>query len=94
MTTKVTIALAQKHLPVVVEMLRGDGTTAYTQTLTDLDQRVSEYVHSGQSIRIREMATAELHNILSLDDPPACSGCGAMAGVCADYPKCPGGAQG
>lgn len=24
-------------------------------------------------------------------DPPACVGCGAMAGVCTDYPNCPGG---
>ncbi len=26
-------------------------------------------------------------------DPPACAGCGAMAGVCSDYPNCPGGKQ-
>lgn len=93
MTTKVTITLAQKHMPIVVEVLREDGTIQYTQTLVNLDQAASEYVHGGQTLRIREMSTAELHGKPgSLDDePPACSGCGAMAGVCADYPKCPGG---
>lgn len=38
--------------------------------------------------RLREMA--ERGEDL---DPPACAGCGAMAGVCSDYPKCPGGEQ-
>lgn len=27
------------------------------------------------------------------DDPPSCPGCGLMAGVCDQYPRCPGGEQ-
>lgn len=62
MTTKVRIQVAQKHLPVVVEAVRSDGTIAYTHTLTDLDSYTLEYVHSGQTLRVREMNTQELHN--------------------------------
>lgn len=28
---------------------------------------------------------------IELEDIPACPGCGLMAGVCDDYPRCPGG---
>jgi hypothetical protein len=61
MTTKVKIEIAQKHMPVVVEVLRGDGTVSQTQTLSELGQEAQEYVHSGQSLRVREMTTQEAH---------------------------------
>ena len=62
MTTKVKIEVGQKHLPVVVEVLRDDGTMRYTTTLSDLGSAVEEYVHSGQTLRVREMTTEEMHN--------------------------------
>ena len=62
MTTKVKIGLAQKHIPVVVEVVRSDGTVSQTQTLSELGQEAQEYVHSGQTLRIREMTTQEAHN--------------------------------
>lgn len=70
MTTKVKIGLAQKHMPVVVEVVRSDGTVSQTQTLSELGQEVmffftpkaQEYVHSGQTLRIREMTTQEAHD--------------------------------
>ena len=62
MTTKVKIELAQKHMPVVVEVLRNDGTVGQTQTLSELGQAAEEYVHSGQMLRVREMTTAEFHD--------------------------------
>jgi len=63
MTTKVKIELAQKHMPVVVDTLRSDGTVAHTQTLSELGQEALEYVHSGQVLRVREMTTQEMHNL-------------------------------
>lgn len=62
MTTKVKIGLAQKHMPVVVEVVRTDGTVSQTQTLSELGQEAQEYVHSGQTLRIREMTTQEAHD--------------------------------
>ena len=62
MTTKVKIGLAQKHTPVVVEVVRSDGTVSQTQTLSELGQEAQEYVHSGQTLRIREMTTQEAHD--------------------------------
>ena len=62
MTTKVKIGLAQKHMPVVVEVVRSDGTVSQTQTLSELGQEEQEYVHSGQTLRIREMTTQEAHD--------------------------------
>jgi hypothetical protein len=32
-----------------------------------------------------------LEKMAELGDPPACPTCGAMAGVCSDYPNCPAG---
>jgi len=61
MTTKVKIGLAQKHMPVVVEVVRSDGTVSQTQTLSELGQEAQEYVHSGQTLRVREMTTEEAH---------------------------------
>lgn len=61
MTTKVKIGLAQKHMPVVVEVVRTDGTVRQTQTLSELGQEAQEYVHSGQTLRVREMTTQEAH---------------------------------
>lgn len=51
MTTKVKIGLAQKHMPVVVEVLRSDGAVGHTMTLTEIGQEWQEYVHSGQTLR-------------------------------------------
>ena len=34
MTPKVKVELAQKHMPVVVEVLRDDGTVGQTQTIS------------------------------------------------------------
>lgn len=62
MTTKVTIQIVQKHMPVVVETLRSDGSVQYTQTLNDVGGGAEEYVHSGQTLRVREMTTEEKHN--------------------------------
>lgn len=62
MTTKVKIGLAQKHMPVVVEVLRSDGAVGHTMTLTEIGQEWQEYVHSGQTLRVREMTTQEAHD--------------------------------
>jgi hypothetical protein len=62
MTTKVKIGLAQKHMPVVVEVVRSDGTVSQTQTLSELGQEAQEYVYSGQTLRVRELTTQEAHN--------------------------------
>ena len=62
MTPKVKIGLAQKHMPVVVEVVRSDATVTQTQTLSELGQEAQEYVHSGQTLRIREMTTQEAHD--------------------------------
>lgn len=62
MTTKVKIEIAQKHMPVIVEVLRSDGTVGQTQTLSEIGQAAEEYVHSGQSLRVREMTTEEKRN--------------------------------
>ncbi len=61
MTTKVKIEIVQRHMPVVVEVLRSDGTIQHTLRLTDLGEAAEEYVHSGQTLRVREMTTAEQH---------------------------------
>lgn len=63
MTTKVKIEIVQMHMPVVVETLRSDGTVQYTQTLNQMGgSGAEEYVHSGQTLRVREMTTEEKHN--------------------------------
>lgn len=62
MTTKVKIEIAQQHMPVVVEVLRSDGAVQHTSRLTDRGDAVEEYVHSGQTLRVREMTTQEIHN--------------------------------
>ena len=61
MTTKVKIELAQKHMPVVVEVVYCDGRVGQTQTLRELGITAEEYVHSGQTLRVREMTTQEAH---------------------------------
>ncbi len=63
MTTKVKIEIVQKHMPVVVEVLRSDGTVAQTQTLSEIGVAAEEYVHSGQTLRVREMTTEEVHTL-------------------------------
>ena len=62
MTTKVKIEIVQMHMPVVVETLRSDGTVQHTQTLSEIGNGAEEYVHSGQTLRVREMTTEEKHN--------------------------------
>lgn len=61
MTTRVKIEIVQKHMPVIVETLRSDGSVQYTQTLSEIGVSAEEYVHSGQTLRVREMTTQELH---------------------------------
>lgn len=61
MTTKVKIEIVQKHMPVIVETLRSDGTVQHTQTLSEIGVGALEYVHSGQTLRVREMTTEEKH---------------------------------
>lgn len=63
MTTKVKIEIVQKHMPVVVEVVRSDGTVSQTQHLSGQGQEAQEYVHSGQTLRVREMTTEEAHHI-------------------------------
>ena len=63
MTTKVKIEVVQKHMPVVVEVLRSDGTVQHTNALSEIGASAAEYVHSGQMLRVREMTTEEAHHI-------------------------------
>lgn len=63
MTTKVKIEIVQNHMPVVVEVLRSDGTVQYTLKLSHTGSAGEEYVHSGQTLRVREMTTAEAHGL-------------------------------
>ena len=63
MTTKVKIEIVQMHMPVVVETLRSDGTMQHTQTLAIQDAAAVEYVHSGQTLHVREMTTQEAHEM-------------------------------
>lgn len=61
MTTRVKIQIIQEHMPIVVETLRSDGTIAHHQIIRNKESIAEEYVHSGQTLRVREMTTAELH---------------------------------
>lgn len=61
MTTKVKIEIIQAHMPIVIEVLRSDGTIQYTEIVDEVGTPVLEYVHSSQTLRIREMTTAEQH---------------------------------
>jgi len=80
MTTKVRIEIVQEHMPVIVEVLRGDGTIQHTSQLALKGNAAEEYVHSGQTLRIREMTTAERH-LLEMYDILSCPH-GFMAGPC------------
>lgn len=60
MTTKVRIEVVQEHMPVIIEVLRSDGTVQHTAQLTAKGNATEEYVHSGQTLRVREMTTAEM----------------------------------
>jgi hypothetical protein len=64
MTTKVKIEITQQHMPVVVvvEVLRSDGSISHMVTLSSIGVYVEEYVHSGQTLRVREMTTQEQHD--------------------------------
>jgi hypothetical protein len=63
MTTRVKIQIVQKHVPVIVEVLRSDDTVQIETVLHNSAQEVEEYVHSGQTIRIREMTLQELKEL-------------------------------
>ena len=60
MTTKVRIEIVQEHMPVIVEVLRSDGTIQHTSQLVSKGNAAEDYVHSGQTLRVREMTTAEI----------------------------------
>ena len=62
MTTRVQIEIIQQHIPVAVDVVRSDGTVSMTMTLRQIGQVTQEYVHSGQTLRVREMTTEEMHN--------------------------------
>ncbi len=62
MTTQVKIEITQEHVPVIVETLRSDESVQHRQTLTAVGAIAVEYVHSGQTLRVREMTTDEQHN--------------------------------
>lgn len=47
----------------------------------------AEQADREDAARLREWAK----RMAAEGDPPACVGCGAMAGVCGNYPNCPGG---
>jgi hypothetical protein len=55
--------MTQVHMPVVVEVLRSDGSISHSATLKFLGQEWQEYVHSGQMLRVREMTTQEVHDL-------------------------------
>lgn len=55
MTTKVSIAVEQEHMPVVVE------SNSYKTILRSAGDRCSYFVHSAADILIREMTPGELH---------------------------------
>jgi hypothetical protein len=63
MTTKVKVQITQRHMPVIVEVLQGNGNETHVRqvTLPELGSAVEEYVHSGQVLRVREMTTEEFH---------------------------------
>ncbi len=63
MTTRVKVELIQQHMPVVVEIMDGKGERVlYHQILEQSGTSAEEYVHSGQTIRVREMTTEEVFN--------------------------------
>ena len=55
MTTKVKIEIVQENMPVVVTV------GPHTFTLWKRGDAVEDYLHSEQSIHVREMTTAEKH---------------------------------
>ena len=61
MTTRVKIEIVGENMPVMVETRREDGKVAYSQTLTGKGAAMEEYVHSGQTLSVREMTTQEQH---------------------------------
>ena len=66
MTTKVKIELAHLHMPVVVEVVYSDGRIGATYTLRELGEDAEDYVHSGQTLRVREMSAAEAQTVTPL----------------------------
>jgi hypothetical protein len=62
MTTKVKIELLEPHTPVIVEVLRDDGIPRHVCVLREKGSATEEYVHSGQTLRVREMTTQEMHD--------------------------------
>jgi len=62
MTTKVKIELVQENMPVVVEIIGSDDRVRYRQTLRRIGNAAEDYVHSGQTLRVREMTAQEAHD--------------------------------
>ena len=60
MTTRVKIEIEQAHIPVVVEVVGSDGSILYTVSLQAVGSNTSEYIHSGQTLRVRERTTQEI----------------------------------
>ena len=54
MTTKVKIEVTSLHRPVIVNVLRSDGSVSLTNMLTGVGSFYEDYVHSGQSITVEE----------------------------------------
>lgn len=55
MTTKVKIEIVQAHLPVAIDLQRPDGSVQILHILSEPGQIAEEYVHSGQSLIVREI---------------------------------------
>ena len=66
MTTKVRIEMLEDHTPVVVEVINklpdGKERLRHYSMLSQAGASTEEYIHSGQTLRIRELTTAEAHN--------------------------------
>ena len=59
MTTKVKIEIVQEHMPIVVDFTDQDGIVMYTDILKNIGSNLSEYIHFGKRIQIREMTAKE-----------------------------------
>ena len=64
MTTQVSVQIVRLHMPVCVEVCREDGTIASVAVLKTPDAIFSDYVHSGQTFRVREMTTQEQFSLM------------------------------
>lgn len=58
MTTEVKVIMTKKHLPVIVEVCYPNGELGEVHTLKEVGDSTIQYVHSGQTLRVREMPNA------------------------------------